>query len=71
MKIKTFENFVDKSNAATRFEGADMSDMMRLELKQLLIEFSNDYWEVPGDQLEIRNCTESIMNLIHATKYEW
>jgi hypothetical protein len=62
MKIREYNGFANEVYE----KDIDFNEAMKKEIKEILIEF---YLGNPEEQLE--NCTESIMNLIYDTKYEW
>jgi len=68
MIVRKYNNeFIDK----VYIEDKNLVEAMKTEIKELLIEFGEAYDLEEDPDQELKNCSESIMNLIFVTKYEW
>jgi hypothetical protein len=71
MKIREYNGFVDEVYE----KDIEFNEAMKKEIKDLLREFgevyNTDYPMEADPEEHLENCSESIMNLIHDTKYEW
>ncbi len=67
MEIKKYDGFVDKVYA----DNTNLVEAMKMEIKDLLVEFGEAYDLEANQDEQLENCSESIMNLIFETEYEW
>ena len=73
MNVRKYDGFVDRIDSlyAAGEAHMDLVTAMTAEIKELLIEFGQAYELEADPDKQVENCSESIMNLILETKYEW
>lgn len=64
MPIKKYDGFVDRNQC-------DLVRAMKTEIRELLRDFATAYDLEADPEKQVKNCCESILNLIFETKYEW
>ena len=68
MRIKDYDEFIDDVHAS---HDGNLAKAMRAEIRALLAEFGQEYDLDADPQKQLLICSESIMNLVLETKYEW
>lgn len=66
-RVRKYDDFANRAYE----KNIDMTEAMKREIRDILIEFGETYEHKPNPTDQLDYCVESIMNLIFDTRYEW